>query len=287
MDKVIFGSVPTGDDQCRFDYRVLEAAIKKIIKERLGNEDHPLSSIQSSPHRQSATFVVAQSALNTASTPTVFRSYGGENVRASKCAIWQAARATSAAPLYFKTIEIGNPAIPYVDGGLGHNNPSEIALREAKELWPTQRHFCLVSLGTGRPTAVEVGKFSDNNNDIEKQRSFVEQLIMSSLPKLGEWIPGWRTAKAFPPGVNTLMSMAGALAKLVTNSEEVHRRLSKGTAELVYFRFNVERDVGDIGFEDWRMQTRIAAHTAAYLGEPETEEKMLKCAKSLIESVCK
>jgi len=286
VDQVICGKVPTGDDQCRFDYHVLEAAIKTIINERLGDEDHPLSAIQPSPYRQCATFVVACSALNASATPTVFRSYNGENVRVSKCLIWQAARATTAAPLYFKEIEFGNPPIPYVDGGFGHNNPSEIGLSEAKELWPAITQFCLVSLGTGRSTAIEIGNISESHGDIEKQRSFFQQL-MSSLPDLGKWIPGWKTVKAFPPGVITLLSMARALASLVTNSEEVNRRLSKNSAELVYFRFNVDRDVGDIGLEDWKMQKHITAHTAAYLGEPETEQKRLSCVKYLIETKCK
>lgn len=45
--------------------------------------------------------------------------------------IWQAARATSAAPWYFaplevKTIQDGRELIrEYVDGGLGYNNPTD------------------------------------------------------------------------------------------------------------------------------------------------------------------
>lgn len=36
--------------------------------------------------------------------------------------IWQAARATSAAPHYFDSVKIDG--VSYVDGGLGYNNPS-------------------------------------------------------------------------------------------------------------------------------------------------------------------
>jgi len=45
--------------------------------------------------------------------------------------------------------------------------------------------------------------------------------------------------------------------------------------------------MGDIGLEDWKMQKRIAAHIAAYLGEPETDQKKLLCIKYLIEMKCK
>ena len=36
-------------------------------------------------------------------------------------AIWEAARATSAAPTFFKALKKGEKS--YVDGGLGYNNP--------------------------------------------------------------------------------------------------------------------------------------------------------------------
>jgi patatin-like phospholipase/acyl hydrolase len=40
----------------------------------------------------------------------------------SDCMIWQAARATCAAPTYFRRMKIGK--WEYVDGGLGFNNPT-------------------------------------------------------------------------------------------------------------------------------------------------------------------
>jgi hypothetical protein len=49
-----------------------------------------------------------------------------------------------------------------------------------------------------------------------------------------------------------------------------------------YFRFNVERDIGDIGFGDWKMQEITAAHTAAYMEEQEAEERKATCVKYLM-----
>ena len=48
-----------------------------------------------------------------------------------------------------------------------------------------------------------------------------------------------------------------------------------------YFRFNVERDVGDIGLGDWEREEEIAVHTTAYLEETEAEEKKLVCVNCL------
>jgi len=55
-----------------------------------------------------------------ANIPVLFRSYESHEPH-SNCKIWEAARATSAAPNFFKRIEIGR-AQPYIDGGLGRNN---------------------------------------------------------------------------------------------------------------------------------------------------------------------
>ena len=55
--------------------------------------------------------------------PFRFRSYHSHWIALDDVAIWQACRATSAAPMYSPPVMIGNPPISYVDGGLGYNNP--------------------------------------------------------------------------------------------------------------------------------------------------------------------
>jgi patatin-like phospholipase/acyl hydrolase len=54
---------------------------------------------------------------------THLRTYTNPNVDVSFAdyKIWEAARATSAAPTYFPRIKLGD--YEYVDGGLGFNNP--------------------------------------------------------------------------------------------------------------------------------------------------------------------
>jgi predicted acylesterase/phospholipase RssA len=249
-----------------------------------------MSEKLNTPFRACPTFVVAKMALHTDGPPTVFRSYSGEGIRPSKCGIWQAARATSAAPSLFKEMYIDNPrpGIKYVDGGLGHNNPSELALVEAARIWPTSQRFCLLSIGTGRQRAVNIIDGSKVNDDVDTQRSLFEH-VKSYVPHIVSFVPGWKTAKNFPPGVLALIKMANAMSALVTNSEQVHQRLQRTSRttdadkQFPYFRFNVERDVGDIGLEDWKKAEEMAAHTAVYMEEQETEEKRIMCVKCLIE----
>lgn len=60
---------------------------------------------------------------------------------------FSAARATSAAPSYFKGYELDKRLL--VDGGICVNNPAQAALAHARELWP-EESIQIWSVGTGR-----------------------------------------------------------------------------------------------------------------------------------------
>ena len=74
-----------------------------------------------------------------------------------------AARATSAAPTYFKPLDLklsSGADLTLVDGGITANNPGLIGLMEAKKLWPNASRYVIVSLSTGK--SVEVPKVKSN-----------------------------------------------------------------------------------------------------------------------------
>src|SRR5579864_2407633 len=289
VDHVFAGRVPIGDDRCRFDYNLLETKIKEMVEQRLGDKDFVMSAKPKpiKTPQQCRTFVVAQMAGNVTAPPTLFRSYNAEGVSRSKCAIWEAARATSAAPSFFKPMTIENPLPPitYVDGGLGYNNPAKLALVEAERIWNCKSNdVCLVSIGTGHPSAVSIVDEAQLENDLEVQHIFFKA-IQSSLSALASHtIPYWKTAKNIPPGILALLKMAGALTSIVTNSEAVHEALQREShQQFPYFRFNVERNVGDIGLEDWKKLEVMATHTKAYMETFELEKRKILCAKCLID----
>lgn len=73
------------------------------------------------------------------------------------CTIWEAARATAAAPYFFHPIRFGLPPQNWVDGGLRSNNPIRHVYDEARKIWPSRKICCFVSIGAGEKPAQAVG----------------------------------------------------------------------------------------------------------------------------------
>ncbi|TKS76741.1 Calcium-independent phospholipase A2-gamma [Collichthys lucidus] len=84
----------------------------------------------------------------------VFRNYNHKPGSLSRyaggsgCQMWQAVRASSAAPGYFQEFLLQSDI--HQDGGIILNNPCALAVHESRLLWPNQPFQCVLSLGTGR-----------------------------------------------------------------------------------------------------------------------------------------
>jgi len=169
--------------------------------------------------------------------PMVFRSYESREVQ-PRCKIWEAARATSAAPTFFKRIEIGR-AQPFVDGGIGRNNPSWVVLDEASTLFGARPIGCLVSVGTGQVEAVGI-----------KRPGFFHQIAPTDV--------------------------VDALRAIATDCEDTHERMQRLFTQLprTYFRLNVDQGMQRMKPSEWEILSRVEAHTAQYLRRNEIDEKM-------------
>ncbi|XP_059661951.1 phospholipase A I isoform X2 [Cornus florida] len=102
--------------------------------------------------------------------------------------IWQAIRASSAAPYYLD--DFSEDVYRWQDGAIVANNPTIFAIREAQLLWPDTRIDCLVSIGCGSvPTKVRKGgwRYLDTGQVlIESACSVdrVEEALSTLLPML-------------------------------------------------------------------------------------------------------
>ncbi|ERF69027.1 hypothetical protein EPUS_08377 [Endocarpon pusillum Z07020] len=131
----------------KFDSKILEDEIKKVIAEKLQNDETLLSQA----NEDCKVFVCAVHEENTSAE--CIRSYklpGKDDRLSEECKIWEACRATSAATTFFAPCTIGPFGQKFVDGGIRHNNPVNLVAKETAKLWPN-REVLLLSVGTGVP----------------------------------------------------------------------------------------------------------------------------------------
>jgi hypothetical protein len=182
-------------------------------------------------------------------------------------------------------IDIPAPGGWFVDGGLAHNNPSELALAEARNIWTSVKRFCLVSIGTGQQTDVEFV-----NIDLERPPIITER--KSPVLKFFSKVPGAKgigKATNAPSGLMKLKKIGEACVHLSTNSEYVHQRVFKSATSLdpdvrfPYHRFNVERGLDSIGLQEWKKVVTMAQRTNNYMAQGEGQMKRDSCVKDLLE----
>jgi predicted acylesterase/phospholipase RssA len=161
------------------------------------------------------------------------RHYDGE----SQLEIWQAARATSAAPTFFKPIDIDG--ISYVDGGLGYNNPAFEVLDEGEDLFDFTIPgnpvglACLVSIGTGEAATVPAYNL---------KQSVLQRIVPTHAIE--------------------------AMISIVTDCESTNERLMRRfrSCPSKYFRFNVDRGLDKVQLDDWKKADYVVNMTKEYLG---------------------
>jgi predicted acylesterase/phospholipase RssA len=165
--------------------------------------------------------------------PTLFCTYSTRENKTFNCKIWEAGRATSAAPTFFKRIVIGSPEEEeeFLDGGLGHNNPTRQLIEECKKTFAAgQKIGCIVSLGTGRANEIRFN------------------------------VPG-ALSIAF------LVALARKLGELATDSDRTAESVAADfqTMPEVYYRFNVDRGISRVFLEEWEKLGEVTSYTREYM----------------------
>jgi hypothetical protein len=208
---------------------------------------------------QSKVFVVAVP-TDTGGVPVRLRTYDTATDRAIPALIWQAARATSAALTYFAPITIDD--VQYCDGGFGWSNPTEIAIAEAHNIWPTRLIGCLLSIGTGIEDAIQL--------DEKYQKGLTEMLLNKASPKLS-----FRKA------------VAEYCVHSLTSCERVHRTIMEDLEgrgiDGRYFRFNVNQGMFNIGLDEWERIGHMIAFTKSYMSHSDRKELRNKVTEFLLD----
>ena len=127
--------------------------------------------------------ILAITKANVDALPTLFRTYDTSD-SLKDCAIWEVARATSAATTFFKSIKCGRDEIEFIDAGFGCNNPCEILLREAQSIFAGAEFGCILSIGTGIGGVVSVRATRKSILDALKAMATSSQKVAQRLNEL-------------------------------------------------------------------------------------------------------
>jgi len=174
--------------------------------------------------------------------PYTFRTWETAKTPSHNCCIWEACRATAAAPRFFKPISIGDHNLQeeYVDGGLGCNNPVKTLLKEAAtEFGPEARISCIVSIGTGRR------KVSQINPSSQYERTIPLQLVK-------------------------------ALEAFTTSSEGIAKDMEKKyqVCPGLLQRLNVEFGLESTSLDEWSKLGEVKTHTEKYLKHEDVDRRI-------------
>ncbi|XP_029179410.2 calcium-independent phospholipase A2-gamma-like [Acropora millepora] len=221
------------------------AKFEKILKKDGGDAKMIDSAKDTSIPKVAAVSTVVNHSLL---IPFVFSNYTrppgsvSQFPQSCKYRIWEALRASTAAPGFFEEFKLGKNI--HQDGGLLTNNPSSIAIHEARRLWPDEPFQCIVSVGTGK----------------YKGRSRPSTLEFSSLRE------------------KLLKVVASA-----TDTEAVDTVLSDVLPPLSYFRFNPNMSA-DIPMDEGRteMLEQIQFDARRYVAKE--DENFKKCAEVLLQN---
>lgn len=168
-------------------------SIEKYLQEKLGS-DTKMSELQPKPDVSVFSYDIQNDC------PYYFNSKKARENPIDDYCVWQAGRATSAAPTFFPAAKFSSePNLPlFVDGGVYINNPALALLIQAKDLYPDEQNFLLVSLGTG---------------SLKVSRAYLENA--GAIP----WLAG-NLVNKHPAGALLEVMMKGA-------SETIHRQLQE------------------------------------------------------------
>ena len=207
---------------------------------------------ESSNQENAIRFVCAASGpdITHAAGPALFRTYEVEKNDQYHCTIWEAARATTAVPTFFKRSTIGSPgsAIEYVDAGLGYNNPGKQVVNEAVRVFGEDAQIsCLLSIGTGQSESVSLAEPNTFRNMVP-------------------------------------IYMIDVLTEIATDAGKVAEEMDGryGNAPGLFTRLNVNRGLGSILFDEWNMLSHVRSHSQNYM----RLEAVSRCIDRVVSMLC-
>jgi predicted acylesterase/phospholipase RssA len=196
--------------------------------------------------------------------------------------IWEAARATSAAPVYFKRFT--KDGKEFVDGGLGWNNPiyewvpsRPTGITHTDNEWRLIAELpalygkgfnigCIVSLGTGIPPKLKLG------SGIMSTRDFIAIATNSEVPhnqlrRSATLLPRQDEEKYWRLNMSKAMSEHDWVEKIVSTWLGLKKEVKKMTYEDIMVKM-----------DDWEAIDMIRELTDKWLEHTDTKKLLNECA---------
>jgi hypothetical protein len=174
--------------------------------------------------------------------PKALRAYRSRAQRPDECTIWQAVRATSAAPLYFDIVEFDDGQ-KFGDGGVVANNPVNHLVAEARLIWGNNYPIeGIVSVGTG----------------------------VVKLQSLEHYLPT-DLAKAIIAANSDCEQVHEDFVRDHTMWDQTSR----------YFRFNIQRGMEGVELDGWKNQGLMRLLAGKFVGDPQVIPLRKQCARRL------
>ncbi|KAL9033910.1 MAG: hypothetical protein Q9214_007286, partial [Letrouitia sp. 1 TL-2023] len=208
-------------------------------------------------------------------------------------AIWEAASATSAAPLYFKPFEAqGNLRRMYLDGAIYYNNPVRVANHERKLLWPDVADHppdIFLSVGTGKNGALieeqlktEKHSHSTNLNMEPKNSSKSTKYYEKVKRKIGR--PFSHLHKGYELLLNRFDVILDAEREWKLFCADIVNEKHGYYHESRYNRLNVDLGKDPPTLDDKSSLSSLQEETAKALKSPDYQSMIEKIAHQLIAS---
>ncbi|KAF4440845.1 calcium-independent phospholipase a2 [Fusarium acutatum] len=152
-------------------------------RNRAGGRDWVKVGVVSCLHPRNQAKLIANYSRNPRADTDEEDYLSREDEQSNDFKIWEAARATSAAPTFFQPFVHPETKRSYVDGALMHNNPVSLAYSEVDKIWPgSLPPDIILSVGTGMVVDPKSGKMKTKHNS--KLESFKRYIPRGYLMRI-------------------------------------------------------------------------------------------------------